>query len=807
MSEDQVSYSQALPPETLLMDRYRITSTLGTGRFTFTYKAINTISETLCVIKEFFPEGSSRSGDRVFPPLSCPKEVYQTLLERFNKETRNFYKLNHKGIVKVIHFFNTNDTSYYAMELIEGHSIGDIMRRYPEQPFELEQSLTWIKQVGAALQYMHEQKMFHCNVKPDNLMINRHNNQVVLIGFGLDWKNDFEGPQQIPPAWTAGYASLELENGKESLRPETDVYSLAATLYHFLTGKIPERASIRAASTLADSTNDPLKPVHQIEVTVPQSLSNAIAEAMQLQPEERTPTIQKFLDVISVSKTTTRPKDSQSERSRSSISSKTVAQFDINAKQEEHSKQKDTQNLEKKVDTSSSDSSSEAAPFSARSGSSADSPSSKKIWLAAAVVLFLVGGFLFWQFGPSLSTSQDLSRLVVQSNIAGATVFINNQSYGATPLKLDLKQGDYQIRVEKSGFHNFQETIVLKDEGMVMRVSLAKVPPKIPLKILAEEAYNKGEQHYFSGDFSKAIEWYQKAEKHGFPNAKRALAKAKEKKKVSDFIAAIEKQNLDRVKKLLATGQNPNDYAEISGPGDYPLQTAISSGNLQLVKLLLDAGADPNLETIRGTVLSQSAYEGKLEIVKALIESGADVHKKSEHSGDPLQEALIGGNPKIVETLIAAGVDVNKNLNIGQTPLQFLVQSESASEEMVKVLLKHGSNACVSQEFYEKLLGDTKGKPAIHQILKNIGCKPPVDSHLSSSSAITPQTTLTNLKTIGSKEGKIMNQESSTKPLSQNTVNNKSIVHEQTLLDEEQEMWDLVKDSQEIDDIKAVLSG
>lgn len=185
------------------------------------------------VIKEFFIKGL------------CDCEMEERCRQKFLKEARSIFSLNHPNIVHILDLFEENGTAYYVMDYIEGESLADMVKRRGALP-EAE-AVKYVKEVGNALKYLHERRMNHLDIKPSNIMRREEDGQIILIDFGVLKQYDLvtsEGTFITPVGVSRGYSPTELyrQHGVQSFSPQSDVYALAATLFKLLTGITPPEA-------------------------------------------------------------------------------------------------------------------------------------------------------------------------------------------------------------------------------------------------------------------------------------------------------------------------------------------------------------------------------------------------------------------------------------------------------------------------------------------------------------------------------------------------------------------------------------
>lgn len=230
-------------------DKYRIERILGQGGFGITYLAVDLGLEKLRAIKEFFPKDYCDRDDttsHITLGTAGASEFVERLKKKFIKEARNIANLDqHSGIITIHGVFEENNTAYYVMDYIEGENLSQMVKK--SGPLSPEKAVKYILDVGDALDYVHRHHINHLDVKPANIMIRRKDESAILIDFGLAKQYDTTGLQTstTPTGISHGYAPIEQYNdgGVKEFTPQTDVYSLAATLYYLLTGIVPPNAT------------------------------------------------------------------------------------------------------------------------------------------------------------------------------------------------------------------------------------------------------------------------------------------------------------------------------------------------------------------------------------------------------------------------------------------------------------------------------------------------------------------------------------------------------------------------------------
>ena len=282
-----------LQPGTYLQgDKYRIIRTLGSGGFGITYLAEHELAERKVCIKEFFPKEFYNRDDNsrsISLGSKGSAAIMDAFKAKFIKEAKTIARLKHPNIIHIHDVFEENNTAYYVMEYIEGESLSDLVKR--KGALAEAEAVVYIRSVAEALGYIHERKIMHLDIKPANVMLNSEDGQVVVIDFGLSKQYDEEGNQtsSTPVGISAGYAPMEQyqQGGVKEFSPETDIYSLGATLYYLVTGSVPPQAVNIADSGL------PELPAH-----LSSGVRNAIERSMEIQRKRRPHSIKEFLALL-----------------------------------------------------------------------------------------------------------------------------------------------------------------------------------------------------------------------------------------------------------------------------------------------------------------------------------------------------------------------------------------------------------------------------------------------------------------------------------------------------------------------------
>ena len=238
-----------LPKGTILqMGKYRIDRELASGGFGNTYVITNLYFDEQFALKEFFIKGiSERDKDSTTVSVSNLTNVnqFEGQKEKFKKEARRLRKLNNTHIVGVHDLFEENGTAYYVMDLIDGESLSARLKR-TGKPLSEQETLNILDQVLDALDEVHNMGIWHLDLKPGNILIDKQGN-AKLIDFGASKQlssSDGSPTTTSSMCYTTGYAPTEqLDQNIERIGAWTDLYALGATLYNLLTANKPPTIS------------------------------------------------------------------------------------------------------------------------------------------------------------------------------------------------------------------------------------------------------------------------------------------------------------------------------------------------------------------------------------------------------------------------------------------------------------------------------------------------------------------------------------------------------------------------------------
>jgi hypothetical protein len=258
-----------LAPDTLIHGRYRIIRAIGKGGMGAVYEAFDLRLQSPVALKQMVVEG-------------------EQLSRAFAREAQLLASLRHQALPRVIDHFVDEHGQFLVMEFIPGEDLATLLQKQGA-PFPVDQVLAWADTLLDVLSYLHAQQppVIHRDIKPQN-MKRTPRGEIILLDFGLAKGAAATQTRSMTGSvfgYTPQYAPLEQIKGVGT-EPRSDLYALAATLYHLMTGTPPPDALTRAAAVVTHDP-DPLEPAHHLNPGVPHDVSAILNQALALDPTAR----------------------------------------------------------------------------------------------------------------------------------------------------------------------------------------------------------------------------------------------------------------------------------------------------------------------------------------------------------------------------------------------------------------------------------------------------------------------------------------------------------------------------------------
>ena len=277
-----------------VINHYRIIRVLGAGGFGITYLAEDVSLGMEVVIKEYFPnEFAIRNGDSTIMSKTASDRDFTKGMQRFKEEAQILAKFNHPSIVKILGYFETNNTAYFVMEYEEGIDLSQYMKQL-NKSMSQEEIVTIIMPILEGLKEVHKYNYLHRDIKPGNILL-RKNHSPVLIDFGASKLAIGEASKSITSMLTEGYAPLEqYSTDIKQQGPFTDLYAVGAVIYKMITGDVPPSAQTRSYQLLQDG-HDPYKALSSMKLNgYNKNFIVAVDRALAIKARERQQSIQDF---------------------------------------------------------------------------------------------------------------------------------------------------------------------------------------------------------------------------------------------------------------------------------------------------------------------------------------------------------------------------------------------------------------------------------------------------------------------------------------------------------------------------------
>jgi serine/threonine protein kinase len=270
-----------IAPNTLLQNRYLVLEQIGQGGMGAVYIATDQRFGSTVALKEtFFTDPGLRKA--------------------FEREARLLNHLRHPALPRVSDHFAEEEGQFLVMEYIAGNDLAEMLRERGSA-FPLSEVLKWADQLLDALDYLHTQEMpvIHRDIKPQNLKLTPRKH-IVLLDFGLAKGTSAAQTKVTATAsvfgYSRNYAPLEQIQGAGT-DPRSDLYSLAATLYHLITGVTPPDALTRATAVL-NGHPDPLLPAGDVHPQVTSEVAEVLSKAMAQNAGQRPQTASAMRDAM-----------------------------------------------------------------------------------------------------------------------------------------------------------------------------------------------------------------------------------------------------------------------------------------------------------------------------------------------------------------------------------------------------------------------------------------------------------------------------------------------------------------------------
>jgi tRNA A-37 threonylcarbamoyl transferase component Bud32 len=258
------------------LGNYRLVSLLGQGGYAEVYLGQHVRFKQQAAIKVLHAHLSEQEA------------------EHFQQEAETIAQLSHPGIIRVLDFDVQEGMPFLVMDYASG---GTLRRRYPKGSLvPLPVIVSSVKQVADALQYAHDQKFIHRDVKPENMLLGRRQ-EVLLSDFGIATIAHSTSSLSTSAEGTSGtLAYMAPEQIEGHSRPASDQYALGVVVYEWLCGERPFEGSM--SELIAQQLSVPPPSLRERVPTIPGEVEQVVLKALAKDPKQRFPRVQDFATAL-----------------------------------------------------------------------------------------------------------------------------------------------------------------------------------------------------------------------------------------------------------------------------------------------------------------------------------------------------------------------------------------------------------------------------------------------------------------------------------------------------------------------------
>jgi serine/threonine protein kinase len=282
--------SETLKPGSTL-GAYEIISFIASGGMGSVYKARNRIL------------GDYRAIKVILPSLSANQEF----VGRFVREAQLASRIQHPNVVKMLEPAMDGTTMFLPMELLEGESLSDLLKR--DAPLHPALAIELVVAIGAGVHALHTASIIHRDLKPANVFLHREHGTIVpkVLDFGAAREVQHDGEQTSTGQviGSAHYMPLEQASGRKDIDHRVDQYAVAVMMYLMLTRRRPYENDTMGVALAKIIQGLPYPNVRELSPWVPEAVATVLHRALARERDQRFETTQAFCDALAAVKQST----------------------------------------------------------------------------------------------------------------------------------------------------------------------------------------------------------------------------------------------------------------------------------------------------------------------------------------------------------------------------------------------------------------------------------------------------------------------------------------------------------------------
>ena len=290
---DVENEASELPVGTVLANRYWIGRRIGRGGFGITYVACDMRLGMKLAVKEYYPSAVTSRISKYNLDVTLATEsdnlLFMQQKKSFVREAETLAGLaSEVNIVRVCDIVSENNTCYIVMEYIDGVTLETYHQKKGNLSFKEAYQL--IRPVIAVLQRVHDSGILHRDISPSNIMIG-NNGIVKLLDFGSARDFDTNDIKSMTIVLKQGYAPPEQYYRHSEQGPWTDIYAVCATIYHLITGLVPQNSIERVLL-------DELKSPRELGANITENEEKVLLHGLSLDARQRIRSAGALLDAF-----------------------------------------------------------------------------------------------------------------------------------------------------------------------------------------------------------------------------------------------------------------------------------------------------------------------------------------------------------------------------------------------------------------------------------------------------------------------------------------------------------------------------